>query len=225
MPANSFLNIFAKSPIKPLEQHIRKVFQATERLKPFFEAVFSKDWDKATEIRQEIADFEKEADVLKRKIRVQLPRGLFLPVDRTDLLELVTYQDKIANKAKDISGRVMGRQLEIPAEVQEEFLTFLERCIQAVMQACKAINEFDELLETGFKGLEADLVENMISKLDAIEYETDALQIVLRRSLLAIESQMNPVDTIFIYQVIDWIGDLADHAERVGSRLELMLAR
>lgn len=225
MPANSFLNIFAKSPIKPLEQHIRKVFQATERLKPFFEAVFSKDWDKATEIRQEIADFEKEADVLKRKIRVQLPRGLFLPVDRTDLLELVTYQDKIANKAKDISGRVMGRQLEIPVEVQEEFLTFLERCIQAVMQACKAINEFDELLETGFKGLEADLVENMISKLDAIEYETDALQIVLRRSLLAIESQMNPVDTIFIYQVIDWIGDLADHAERVGSRLELMLAR
>jgi hypothetical protein len=27
------------------------------------------------------------------------------------------------------------------------------------------------------------------------------------------------------YRVIDWTGDLADRAERVGSRLQLMLAR
>ena len=44
-----------------------------------------------------------------------------MPVERTDLLELLTQQDKIANKAKDISGRVIGRQLLIPQVMQVPF--------------------------------------------------------------------------------------------------------
>ncbi|MGL5496478.1 MAG: TIGR00153 family protein, partial [Aeromonas sobria] len=27
------------------------------------------------------------------------------------------------------------------------------------------------------------------------------------------------------YKILEWVGDLADQAERVGARLELMLAR
>jgi uncharacterized protein Yka (UPF0111/DUF47 family) len=30
---------------------------------------------------------------------------------------------------------------------------------------------------------------------------------------------------MFLYKIIDWIGDLADRAQQVGSRLELLLAR
>ena len=51
------------------------------------------------------------------------------------------------------------------------------------------------------------------------------MQIKLRHSLHGIEQGLNPVDVVFLYNVIDWVGDLADLAERVGDRLELMLAR
>ncbi len=34
----------------------------------------------------DISQCEREADSLKREIRLKLPRGLFLPIDRTDLL-------------------------------------------------------------------------------------------------------------------------------------------
>jgi predicted phosphate transport protein (TIGR00153 family) len=51
------------------------------------------------------------------------------------------------------------------------------------------------------------------------------MQIKLRRQLREIENEMNPVDVMFLYKIIEWVGDLADIAERVGSRLELMLAR
>ena len=162
---------------------------------------------------------------MKRDIRIQLPRGLFLPVERTDLLELITQQDKIANKAKDIAGRVIGREMDIPSEIQADFMTYLSRCIDATKQASKAINELDELLETGFRGREVTLVENMLVELDAIEQDTDDMQIKLRRQLREIESEMNPIDAMFLYKIIEWVGDLADIAERVGSRLELMLAR
>jgi hypothetical protein len=36
---------------------------------------------------------------------------------------------------------------------------------------------------------------------------------------------LNPVDVMFLYHIIDWVGDLADLAERVGARLEILLAR
>ncbi len=225
MSTNSILGVFAKSPIKPLEEHISKVNNAAKLLVPFFEHVFAENWEKAAEVRADISTLEKEADVLKREIRMNLPRGLFLPVERTDLLELATQQDKIANKAKDISGRFLGRQLTIPASIQEEFKAYVQRNVDACEQACRAINELDELLETGFRGREVDLVEKMITELDLIEDDTDSMQIAIRLQLKNLEQDLNPIDVMVTYRMIEWIGDLADLAERVGSRLELMLAR
>ena len=80
------------------------------------------------------------------------------------------------------------------------------------------------LLETGFKGREVILVENMLKELNAIECDTDEMQIKLRKQLRNIENELNPIDVMFLYKIIDWVGGLADIAERVGSRLELMLA-
>lgn len=224
MPVN-FLGVFAKSPIKPLEQHIDKTTQAAKRLVPFFEAVKAGDWDKATTLQKEISQLERDADQLKREIRMSLPSGIFMPMQRTDLLEMLTQQDKIANKAKDIAGRVIGRQMQIPEPMQEDFTLYVTRCIDAVKQARKAINELDDLLETGFRGREVDLVEEMIQQLDLIEDDTDSMQISLRRQLFQIEKELNPVDVMFLYKILEWVGDLADLAERTGARLELMLAR
>ena len=83
----------------------------------------------------------------------------------------------------------------------------------------------DELLETGFKGRELTLVNNMINTLDDIEDDTDKMQIELRRELRKIEDRYNPIDVISLYKTFEWVGVLADQAQRIGSRIELMLAR
>ncbi len=187
--------------------------------------VFKKNWEVAEDIRRQIIDLENRADTLKREIRLKSPRGLFMPVERTDLLELVTQLDKLANYAKDISGRAIGRQLNIPEEIQPVFQQFLTRSLDAAVHVDKVINEMDHLLETGFRGRELNFVNNMILELDVIEDDTDQLQIVLRRAMLAIEQQYNPIDIMFLYKIIEWVGVLADQAQRIGSRIELMLAR
>jgi len=163
MARNSILGVFAKSPIKPLEKHIRLVTKSCNQLIPFFEACFEKDWSTAGKVRTKISKFERDADALKRQIRLELPGGLFMPVDRADLLELLTQQDKIANKAKDIAGRIYGRKLEIPEILQASFTTYVVRNIDAAEKAADAINELDDLLETGFRGREVELVEKMIN--------------------------------------------------------------
>ena len=225
MARNSILGVFAKSPIKPLEKHIRLVTKCCNQLTPFFAACADQDWSTAGKLRSKISKYERDADALKRQIRLELPGGLFMPVDRADLLELLTQQDKIANKAKDIAGRILGRKLVIPETLQASFVTYVARNIDAAEKAADAINELDDLLETGFRGREVELVEKMINQLDEIEDDTDGMQIKLRSDLLAIENDLNPVDVMFLYQIIEWIGDLADLAERVGARLEILLAR
>lgn len=153
-----------------------------------------------------------------------MPNTLFMPVARQDLIELLRTQDGIANRAKDIAGLMTGRRMKIPDELKECFVGFVRRCYDAAMQAQNTVDELDELYETGFGGAEARKVRKLIDEIGAIEADTDVLQRQLRAELFRIERDLYPVDVMFLYQVIDWIGDLADESERVGSRLHLILA-
>ncbi len=217
--------MFGRSPIGPIQQHIAKVHECATQLVPFVSAAMSDNWEEAAKIQADIANLEGEADVLKKQIRLSLPKSLFLPVPRTDLLDIITVQDKVANRAKDIAGLMLGRKMSIPVELQPEFKDYVARSIDTSAQALKAMSELDELVETGFSGREVDIVEKMIEDLDAIESDTDKIQVAIRAKLFQLEKQLPPVDVMFLYKIIDWIGDLADRASRVGSHLQLLLAR
>lgn len=222
---NPIFNVFGRSPIKPLQRHMAKAHATAHLLVEFFTATFCADWETAKKIQQKIDQAESEADYLKRDLRLHLPKGLFLPVPRTDILEILELQDRIANQAEDIAGLVIGRKMRIPAKIETQYMNFLQRCLEATDQALKAINELDELLETGFRGNEVKLVEQMIMVLDKIEQDTDTLQIEVRQALFQIENELPPVDVVFLYKVIEWTGDLADRSQMVGGQLHLLLAR
>ena len=222
---SSIAGLFGRSPIKPLQQHYDTVHECALGLGDFFNAISSGDWDRAKAARQRVADLENQADEMKKQFRLNLPKSLFLPVPRSDLLELVSVQDKVANKAKDIAGLMLGRQMTIPASLATAMNDYLPGAIETSAQARKAINELDELVETGFSGREIRLVEDLIEELDRLERANDEQQIVIRSQLFELETELPPVDVIFLYKIIDWIGDLADRAQKVGGRLQLLLAR
>lgn len=225
MARSTITSLFGSSPIKPLQKHMDSVLACVKELTPFFDAVLDGDWAKASKQQKKIAKLENEADTLKRELRLHLPNSYFMPVSRRDLLEVLTMQDKIANQAKDIAGLIKGRKMVFPKDMGKAMKKFLSRSIDAAKQAQKAINELDELLETGFKGSEVKLVQSMIKELDNIEKDTDKIQIVVRGLLFDQEKDLPAVDVMFLYKVIDGVGSLGDLSQRVGSRLELLLAR
>ncbi len=219
-----FSKIFGKSPVWPLEHHAELCHKCAARLIPLFDGVIAEDWKAVGKCRDEIASLEHEADKIKHEIRNNLPKSLFMPVSRQDLLELLLVQDKIANRTKDVSGLVIGRKMRIPQEVAEDFRRYVQRNVDAVIQAHTSVRELDELFETGFRGAEVKLVQSMIQTLDQIESDTDQLQSAIRNKLFEVESEYPPIDMVFLYQVIGLIGEIGDMAERTGRRLELMLA-
>jgi predicted phosphate transport protein (TIGR00153 family) len=222
--ANVLANIFGRSPVQPLEKHIEVAFRCAKKLRPFFTAAVKGNWERAIAYRDEIEELEHKADDLKKQIRLHLPKSLFMPVPREDLLELLLVQDMIANRTKDVSGLVLGRKLRVPAPISKQFLEFVDRNIDAAKQARKSVRELDELFTTGFKGAEVNLVQGLIEELDRIETDTDEKQAELRAALYEIEDTLKPVDAVFMYQIIELTGEIADMAERVGRRLELLLS-
>jgi hypothetical protein len=64
----------------------------------------------------------------------------------------------------------------------------------------------------------------MVGELNQIEDETDEMGVQLTHILFEHEDEMKPVSVMMWYQMIQWIGDLADYAEKVGDRLRLLIA-
>ena len=221
----SIFNVFGPSPIRPIEQHMHQTYLCAKKLQPFFDAVLQQDWDTADQIKEQIVMMEREADHTKRDLRLHLPTGLFLPVARTDLLELLSAQDRIANKAEDIASLIVSRHMLIPAALAELLMPFLNRCLDAAKQACKAINELDELLESGFRGSEVSIVEDMILTLDKIEHDCDNKLADIRHRIFELEKDLTAIEIMFLYKLVQWIGELADHAQIVGGRLQILIAR
>ena len=113
----------------------------------------------------------------------------------------------------------------MPEAIKKDMMAFLKASIATSEQAVKAIDELDELLEAGFGGPEVKIVQKLIRKLDDLENKTDKLQISIRGKLIKVEKDLPPIDVMFTYKIIEWVGELADKAQRVGSRLQLLIAR
>ncbi len=223
--SSTIANMFGKSPFKALQGHMRVVLECAREIPPLFEALAAADQESVIATKDRIFAKEAEADRIKNDMRGALPRSLFMPVDRRDLLEVLQMQDSIADTAQDIAGMLVERRMEIPDFMQEPMLALARRSIDACEQSEKIIDELDELLAMGFRGREANRVEAMVEELNLIEDDTDELGIELARHLFEHEDELKPVSVMMWYQLIEWVGDLADYAEKVGDRLRLLIAR
>ena len=221
---NPFLRLFGQSPFKPLQEHMRVVVRCAAEVPGLFEALCAGDRVKIRAIRDEIFALEKSADDIKNDLRSHLPKSMFMPVDRRDLLEILDLQDSIADTAQDIAGMLMLRRIEVPDPMREPLKTLTQRCMDACNQMARIMEELDELVETGFRGRESEAVVRMIDDLNRIETDTDEKAIVVLELLSENEDKMDPVSFMVWHRLIRWIGDLANYSEKVGNRLRLLLA-
>ncbi len=220
-----FNQLFSRSPVAPMQEHMKVAAQAATEVQGYMAAVMAGDWDLATTLGKHINDLEDEADDIKRRIRLSLPRSLFMPVSRSDMLELLHAQDRIANLAKHIVGLTSIRRMSIPAALAPAMEALVEAAVKPANVALEALNELDELITTGFSGKEVELVSAMISRLDAVEHAADIKEAELTRLLYSLEKSLEPVDVMFLYRLIEWIGDLADKSQAVGNRMLYLIAR
>jgi predicted phosphate transport protein (TIGR00153 family) len=191
---------------------------------PLFEDMEAGRTDAFASRREAIDDLEHRADDIKNEIRSNLPKRLFMAFERLDLLDILDNQDSIADYAQDVAQLAEQRSMVIPEGLGEPILDLVRKAIDTCDLAGKVIQQLDELVQAGFSGRQAARVGEMIRDLNALETETDELEERAQRKLFSMEDELG-VGTLYWHRLIIWVGRMADHAEKVGNRLRLLIAR
>jgi predicted phosphate transport protein (TIGR00153 family) len=221
---NPLVKLFGKSPFGPIQEHMRTVERCGLEIVPMFEALRRGEMDGVIAHKETIFRFESEADELKDSIRSHLPSTFLMPVGRRDLLDLLTAQDAIAGAAQDVASLVALGKLRVPAAMDDHIVPFAQRVVDSVMKCRTAVDALDELVETGFRGREAESVLALVNEIDAIESETDSMGMRLVALLVESEAEMGVLSVVFWYRLIRSLGEVADNAEGAGDRLRMLLA-
>ena len=216
-------NLFGSSPIRPMQRHMQAAVACAREILPLFEDMAAGRAEAFPEHRRKIDELEHQADDIKHEIRSKLPSRLFMAFERRDMLEILDHQDSIADRAQDIAGIFDQRTMVIPEPLVEPLLDLVRKVIATCEHAGRVIQELDELIETGFSGREVGRVEELIKVLNDLESETDHLAERTQRKLFEIEDSLG-VGTVFWYELINWVGRMADHAEKVGNRMRVLIA-
>ncbi len=221
----ALVGLFAKSPFKPLQVHMDKVMACVNLVPDLVGALVDGDDERLAQIRKEITRTEHEADLVKNQLRDNLPRTLFLPVSRADLLQLIHHQDDIADGAEDAAILCGMKHLTVPSGLKDDVLRFAELCVGAARSAEELVAKLDELLETGFAGPDAAEVTQLVDRIGQQEWEADKGAFKLLKAFFRSDQMASCSDIVLWMKLCEALGDIANAAEQVANHLRLMLAR
>jgi len=219
----TLLNLFAKSPFPLLQNHMNHVMECTYMVKKLFEVFLQGDFDKINQISKEISSLEHAADLEKNDIRNSLPKSIFLPVERSSLLEILAIQDSIADKCEDIGILLSLKPFKLPKIMHKTFDKFLNKSIESVEVAHNIIRKLDELLEASFAGPEAQKVTEMIVYVAYLEHEVDVLQRKLLKSALDDAHKLNYASFFLMIRSFEALSALSNNAEKLANRIRMTL--
>lgn len=215
--------LFGKSPFDPLHQHMLKVKECVDLIRPLIDSLLKEEDEKVEEYAKKIAYAEHEADLVKKEIRNNLPKGLFLPVARGDILRFLKEQDNIADSAEDFAVLITLRKTKLPDELKEDLKEFVDEVLETFNMAVKVSSEINALAETSFGGAEAEKAVDLIENLKTKEWEADKAQMKTARKMFSLEGKMDPVSVIMWMHIFKELGNLANHSENAGDQIRIML--
>lgn len=219
----TILRLFGRSPFAPLQSHIESVAQCVHRLPNLFDALEKGDTVAVEATAHGIAELEHGADLIKNDIRNHLPKSLFLPIDRANLLEILSIQDSIADKAEDIGVVLTLKSIELLPSFKEDFFLFLKKNIETFDKAFLIIKELNDLVESSFGGIEAEKVRKMVDEVAYKEHEADLLQRQLLKSFFKAEDQMTYVTFHQWERIFECTGAISNLSESLANRVRMTL--
>lgn len=220
----TILSLFGRSPFAPLQSHMESVSKCIYRLPEIFAALEAGDLARLEQITGEISELEHDADLIKNDIRNHLPKSLYLPIDRSNLLEILAIQDRIADKAEDIAILTTLTPLELLPIFKEDFNRLVQKNIETFNEAKLIINELHELVESSFGGIEAEKVRLMVDKVAFSEHECDLIQRQLLKNFFKGQAQLNFVTFNQWQRLFENVASISNLSENLAYRIRMTLA-
>lgn len=222
---STILNLFGKSPFKPLQEHLEKVKECLEQIEPLFDSLYKQNSKECKVITRRIMKLEHQADKIKDKIRDNLPKNIFLAVDRRDLMNLLSAQDSVCDAVEDLAVVLNLRDMTVPDKLKLLLADLVKKVVQVGNLSVKVILELNNLLEASFSGLEAEKVIKMVGEVSTLEWEADKIQYKLAQTMFKIEKELDPVSIFMWMKIFQTLSEVADASEKVTKLLRLFLSK
>ena len=223
MPVNAMARIFGRSPFVPLQLHLDKVADCVEAAVALLDRIGDGDTDKLDESARAISKLEHKADLVKNDIRNNLPRGLFLAIDRGQLLEMLSLQDSLADQAEDIGILMSLRPAKMLDSLVKPFKKYTQGNIDAFFKARDVMRELDAVIESGFGGTEASRVDQMVESVAQAEHDADIMQRDLMKQILEHEKDLSTGDFFVWMRLIHEVAGLSNLSEKLANRVRMLL--
>lgn len=220
-----FSSLIVRSPLPQIHVLMDRVVDCCQKLPTLVDAVVASDQAQVEAIAKEISKLEGLADAVKNDVRAHMPSGLFLSVDRRDLLRLIKQIDSMADDAEDVGVLTTMRPLEVVEGYKTLLGIFVDRVLDCVHSAKRLVDLLETLHEAGYAGRVAADAEQLILEVARKEHEADKLQDQLSKLLYAHESELSPVSIFMWSKVLTKLGGVANHAENVADHFRLFIAR
>lgn len=219
----TIINLFGRSPFSPLRRHMEKVSLCVHMLKDLFNALYENNFKTASVIAETIQTYEHEADLTKNDIRNHLPKTLFLPIDRIQLLEILSMQDTLADRAEDVAVLCTIKELHPIIACKDEFYRLLDKNLESFDEASKIIEELHDLLESSFGGIEAEKVRTLVERVAATEHEADLIQREVLRKFFSIEKEISMSDFYLWLKIFEAVSSISNISEALANRIRMTL--
>lgn len=220
---NTILGLFARSPFAPLQAHMDKVATCVNLLPDLFQALEKEDLALLEKIADQISTFEHQADLTKNDIRNHLPKGLFLPIRRSNLLEILSIQDGIADVAEDVAVLTTIKPALLVPIFYDTYQVFLNKNLEAFHLAHQIVREIDELLESSFGGVEARKVSFLVNQVAIKEHEADLIQRQLVKKLYDSENEISYGAFNLWQRIFEATAAISNLSENLANRVHMTL--
>ncbi|WP_231845145.1 TIGR00153 family protein [Methanocella paludicola] len=224
-PIRTILNLFARSPFKPLDEHAEKVKLTVLKMDEAVRAYVEEDKAKVEALYRQISELEHEADKVKHAIREHMPSSVLMPVDRADMLSYLKQQDDVANSAEMVAQLLEIKMVPMPRAVKDVLLKMDGEVLVTVEEHVAASNKIIEILDSSSVSKHMAEAQGLIDRVDSQKHNVDVTRLEAMQTVYAHEKELGPVGVYHLLAVIRDLGWVAEHAESASNRLRLMIAK
>jgi predicted phosphate transport protein (TIGR00153 family) len=148
-----------------------------------------------------------------------------MPVDKGKFLWALREQDKILDHAENLAKMLDMRHTKIPKNLQNDFIKHIDLVLDTVNKMEEAVENIRDLIETSFVKREREQTKEFIYEVHDIERKADLKKYEITKEIYKLEKKLDPMDTYHLLKIVDWVDDIADHAENVADWLRAMIAK
>jgi len=194
-----------------IQKQINLITQGLGFLREAVEFYLEGDKERCEDKTRAVEEVETRADEAKREAEKSLYKGMYLPLFREDLLDLMELIDDVADEGERVADFLSIERPEIPSKWNEKIREIMEKSILA-------FNLFRESFMLLYEDTQKAF--NHTQKVKEVEKEVDRLQDALNREIF--RSNLELAHKIQLRDLVIRMGFISDSSENAADKISMI---